>query len=99
MPSHTQDATRTNDIRMRAVRPLLTPALLKACDFDRLDDSKNWFDVTISHDSLAAGLHNYLFCSLPVVHRPHGSRPWKQLKYTNPIKYYWTKWTKGFDKI
>ena len=44
---------------------LLTPALLKACDFDRLDDSKNWFDVTISHDSLAAGLHNYLFCSLP----------------------------------
>ena len=78
---------------------LLTPALLKACDFDRLDDSKNWFDVTISHDSLAAGLHNYLFCSLPVVHRPHGSRPWKQLKYTNPIKYYWTKWTKGFDKI
>ena len=29
MPSHTQDATRTNDIRMRAVRPLLTPALLQ----------------------------------------------------------------------
>lgn len=78
---------------------LLTPALLRACDFDKLDDAKNWFDVTISHDSLAAGLHNYLFCSLPVLHKPHGSRPWKQLKYKNPIKYYWTKWTKGFDKI
>lgn len=78
---------------------LLTPALLAAYDFERLDDSKNWFDVTISHESLAAGLHNYLFCSLPAYHRPHASRPWKQLKYTNPLKYYWIKWTKGFDKI
>lgn len=78
---------------------LLTPALLRAFDFEQLDDSKNWFDVRISHESIAAGLHNYLCCHLPVLHRPHGSRPWKQLKYTNPLKYYWTKWTKGFDKI
>lgn len=78
---------------------LLTPALLQAFDFELLDKSKNWFDVRISHESLAAGLHNYLCCHLPVVHRPHGSRPWKQLKYTNPLKYYWIKWTKGFDKI
>lgn len=78
---------------------LLTPALLKAFDFERLDDDKNWFDVTISHESLAAGLHNYLFANLTVYHRPHGSRPWKQLKYTHPLKYYWRKWTKGFDKI
>ncbi len=78
---------------------LLTPSLLRAVDFERLDDTKNWFDVTISHESLAAGLHNYLFCNLPVRHRPHASRPWKQLKYTHPLKYYWIKWTKGFDKI
>ena len=78
---------------------LLTPALLQAYDFGKLDASKNWFDVTISHESLAAGLHNYLFLSLPVLHRPHASRPWKQLKYKNPLLYYWRKWTKGFDKI
>lgn len=78
---------------------LLTPALLKAFDFSRLDETKNWFDVTISHESIAAGLHNYLFLALPVRHRPHASRPWKQLKYKNPLLYYWRKWTKGFDKI
>lgn len=78
---------------------LLTPALLAAFDFERLDATKNWFDVTISHESLNAGLHNYLFCTLPVVHRPHSSRPWKLLKYKNPLLYYWRKFTKGFDKI
>jgi len=36
---------------------------------------------------------------LTVWHRPHSSRPWKQLKYTNPLKYYWLKFTKGLDKI
>ena len=78
---------------------LLTPALLRAFDFGLLDETKNWYDVTISHESRNAGLHNYLFCNLPVQHRPHASRPWKQLKYKNPILYYWRKWTKGFDKI
>lgn len=78
---------------------LLTPKLLKAFDFDTLDPSKNWYDVTISHESVKAGLQNYLFTNLPVLHRPHNSRPWKQLKYTNPLKYYWLKLTKGLDKI
>ena len=78
---------------------LLTPAFLKAFDFDLLDESKNWFDVTISHEALNHGFKNYLFANLPVWHRPHSSRPWKQLKYTNPIKYYWLKFTKGLDKI
>lgn len=78
---------------------LLTPALLQAFDFSQLNPEKNWFDVTISHESLQAGLHNYLFTTLPVLHRPHQSRPWKQLKYTNPLKYYWKKFTKGLDKI
>ena len=78
---------------------LLTPALLGAFPFTRLNPEKNWFDVTISHESLRQGLHNYLFATLPVIHRPHQSRPWKQLKYTNPLKYYWKKFTKGLDKI
>jgi hypothetical protein len=78
---------------------LLTPALLSAFDFDTLDPAKNWFDVTISHESLRRGLKNYLFTCLPVTHRPHASRPWKQLKYKNPLKYYWLKLTKGLDKI
>ncbi len=78
---------------------LLTPALLRKVDFRQLDSGKNWFDVTISHLSLKAGLHNLMCVGLPVLHRPHGSRPWKQLKYTNPLKYYWRKFWGGLDKI
>ena len=78
---------------------LLSLRFLKAFDFQQLDPKKNWHDVTISHRSLKEGFTNYLFTSLPVWHRPHSSRPWKQLKYTNPLKYYWLKFTKGLDKI
>ena len=78
---------------------LLTPALLSQFNFHELNPEKNWYDVTISHQSQALGLRNYLFTTLPVLHRPHQSRPWKQLKYKNPLKYYWLKFTKGLDKI
>jgi len=78
---------------------LLTLSLLKAFDFHRLDPEKNWHDVTVSHRSQEEGFANYLFTNLTVWHRPHSSRPWKQLKYTNPLKYYWLKFTKGLDKI
>lgn len=78
---------------------LLTQRLLREVDFDALDETKSWFDVTISHESRTRGLKNLLFTSLPVTHRPHQSRPWKQLKYKNPLKYYWRKLTKGLDKI
>lgn len=78
---------------------LLTPRLLEAFPFTNLNPEKNWFDVTISHESLAKGFRNYLFTNLPVIHRPHQSRPWKQLKYKNPLKYYWLKFTRGLDKI
>ena len=78
---------------------LLTLALLERFAFTSLNPEKNWFDVTISHESLALGLRNYLFTNLPVLHRPHQSRPWKQLKYKNPLLYYWKKITKGLDKI
>lgn len=78
---------------------LLTLGFLKTFDFHQLDPEKNWHDVTISHQSLKEGFRNYLFTTLPVWHRPHSSRPWKQLKYKNPLKYYWLKYTKGLDKI
>ncbi|MGM9804573.1 MAG: glycosyltransferase family 2 protein [Muribaculaceae bacterium] len=78
---------------------LLTPQMLSAVDFNLLDDTKNWFDVTISHEAVNAGFSNYIFANLPVLHRPHSSRPWKQLKYKNPLKYYWLKFTRGLDKI
>ncbi len=78
---------------------LLSLELLHRFDFKELDARKNWFDVTISHEALSHGLKNYLFTTLPVLHRPHQSRPWKQLKYKNPLKYYWLKFVKGLDKI
>ena len=78
---------------------LLTLDFLRAFSFKELNPEKNWFDVTISHEALAHGFSNYLFTCLPVLHRPHSSRPWKQLKYKNPLKYYWLKFTKGLDKI
>ncbi|MBQ9138677.1 MAG: glycosyltransferase family 2 protein [Alistipes sp.] len=78
---------------------LLTNALLRSYDFHLLDPEKHWFDVHISHISQGNGFKNYLFCNLPVIHRPHSSRPWKQLKYTNPLKYYWRKFVKRTDKI
>ena len=78
---------------------LLTLDFLRSFDFHQLDPEKNWHDVTISHQSLKEGFRNYLFTTLPVWHRPHSSRPWKQLKYKNPLKYYWLKYTKGLDKI
>lgn len=78
---------------------LLTLDFLRSFDFHKLNPEKNWHDVTISHQSLEEGFKNYLFTTLPVWHRPHSSRPWKQLKYKNPLKYYWLKYTKGLDKI
>ncbi len=78
---------------------LLTIPYLKAFDFERLDASKSWHDVTISHESLKHGFKNYLYTCLPVFHQPHGSRPWKHLKYTNPLKYYWLKIINKRDKI
>lgn len=78
---------------------LLTNEFLRAFDFEQLDPTKNWYDVTISHMSLKLGFDNILQVSNPVLHKPHSSRPWKQLKYTNPLLYYWRKLTQRRDKI
>ena len=78
---------------------LLTNELLRKADFQLLDPTKNWYDVTISHWSLTLGLRNLLMLGNPVLHLPHSSRPWKRLKYTNPLLYYWRKFTLKKDRI
>lgn len=78
---------------------LLTNELLRKADFQLLDPTKNWYDVTISHWSVALGLRNMLMLDNPVLHFPHASRPWKRLKYTNPLLYYWRKFTQHKDRI
>ena len=78
---------------------LLTLELLQALPFETLDATKDWFDVTISHKSIELGFKNLLIMNTPVVHLPHSSRPWKRLKYTNPLKYYLLKLFCRRDKI
>ncbi|MGQ8336527.1 glycosyltransferase family A protein [Sunxiuqinia sp. A32] len=78
---------------------LLSPDLLKSFSFEELSREKDWYDVFISRQSKSMGFNNYLLTNLPVVHMPHSSRPWKQLKYTNPVKYYYQKLIKRKDRI
>lgn len=78
---------------------LLTNKLLQLYDFKSLSAEKHWYDVSISRQSVRLGLHNYLITSEGVLHKPHSSRPWKQLKYKNPLKYYYKKFIKRLDRI
>ncbi len=78
---------------------MLSNELLESYDFMALDATKAWYDVTISHNSLKLGKRNILDMNNKVRHRPHSSRPWKMLKYSNPLKYYWRKFVGGLDKI
>ncbi|MDP4185206.1 MAG: glycosyltransferase family 2 protein [Bacteroidota bacterium] len=78
---------------------LLTPEFLKRFDFSELAETKDWYDVFISRSSIKLGFHNYLITSLKVLHQPHSSRPWKHLKYSNPLKYYFLKFFKRRDRI
>ncbi|WP_026952815.1 glycosyltransferase [Algoriphagus mannitolivorans] len=78
---------------------LFSLEFLKSYDFTGLDEAKDWYDTFISKKSLELGFQNTVLMNAPVWHRPHASRPWKQLKYSNPIKYYFLKFWKGLDKI
>lgn len=78
---------------------LLTLDFLKSYNFSSLDESKDWYDTFLSTKALELDFKNYVLLDTPVLHLPHGSRPWKKLKYTNPIKYYFLKLIKGRDKI
>ena len=78
---------------------LMTLEMLIRVDFDQLNPEKQWFDVTISKLSRDNGFSNILLTDTPVQHYPHSSRPWKQLKYTHPLRYYWQKLFYDRDKI
>lgn len=78
---------------------LINNGFLEKYDFTDLDNSKDWYDTHISQKAVALGFENFILPALPVWHRPHASRPWKQLKYKNPILYYFRKWFLGKDKI
>lgn len=79
---------------------MLTNQLLSRLNFaEVLDPEKNWYDVTISHLSESLGLKNTLCRDITVTHYPHSSRPWKKLKYQNPLLYYWRKLTQKKDRI
>ncbi|PZX50099.1 GT2 family glycosyltransferase [Algoriphagus ratkowskyi] len=78
---------------------LFSTDFLKKYDFMGLDEAKDWYDTFISKKSIELGFKNHVLMNAPVWHRPHASRPWKQLKYSNPLKYYFLKFWKGMDKI
>jgi hypothetical protein len=78
---------------------LLTLPFLQAYSFNSLSQKKDWFDVTISRQAKKLGFHNYLAKNLEVLHLPHSSRPWKNLKYKNPFLYYIKKLIYKRDKI
>jgi len=54
-----------------------------------------WMDLKISAMARKLGTL-WLALDLQVVHHPHSSRPWKLLKYKNPLLYYFYKITRRF---
>lgn len=77
----------------------LSVPFLKAYNFELLADNKDWFDVFISRQSKKMGYNNYLAKGIEVLHLPHSSRPWKNLKYKNPVLYYLKKIFLKRDRI
>ncbi|GJM27535.1 MAG: hypothetical protein DHS20C17_01700 [Cyclobacteriaceae bacterium] len=78
---------------------LLSNQLLKALDFKTLRTDKDWYDVHISRQSRSLGFDNYLLKNVQVQHLPHSSRPWKNEKYNNPLRYYFKKYFLKRDRI
>jgi hypothetical protein len=78
---------------------ILSNKLLEKFNFEDLPRNNDWFDVYISKKSRQMGFSNYVIKSLPVLHKPHSSRPWKHLKYTNPLLYYFKKIISNRDRI
>ncbi|MDR2791335.1 MAG: glycosyltransferase family 2 protein [Tannerellaceae bacterium] len=72
---------------------LLSYELLQRFDFGLLNPARQWHDAVISRRSLQLGLRNFLLADTPVIHFPHGSRPWRRLKETNRWRYYLLKFS------
>ncbi len=78
---------------------LISHDFLNSFDFKNLSENKDWFDIFISRQSKKMGYHNYLAKGVEVLHLPHSSRPWKNLKYKNPVLYYIKKIFNKRDRI
>lgn len=78
---------------------LISNDFLARYDFNNLAENKDWFDVFISRQTKKLGFNNYLAKGIEVLHLPHSSRPWKNLKYTNPLLYYMKKLFYNRDRI
>lgn len=78
---------------------LISSEFLRKFDFKILSQDKDWFDIYISRQSKKLGFNNYLAKGIEVVHLPHSSRPWKHLKYTRPVLYYFKKIFYKRDRI
>jgi hypothetical protein len=78
---------------------LISHEFLQMFDFKILSQNKDWFDIYISRQSKKLGFNNYLAKGLEVVHLPHSSRPWKHLKYSKPLLYYFNKIFYKRDRI
>jgi hypothetical protein len=78
---------------------LISLEFLQCFDFKILSHKKDWFDVFISRQSKKRGFNNYLAKGIEVLHLPHSSRPWKHLKYTRPMLYYFKKYFYKRDRI
>ena len=78
---------------------LITNDYLNKFDFKTLNEKKDWYDVHITRQSRKLGFKNYLMKGTRVLHLPHSSRPWKNLKYSNPVLYYLKKIFLRRDKI
>lgn len=78
---------------------ILSYSFLESTDFRNLPEKKDWYDITISRLSKKLGFNNYLAKNLEVLHAPHSSRPWKNLKYTNLPLYYIQKILRQRDRI
>lgn len=77
---------------------LISNEFLNTFDFEGLNPTKSWHDISVSRKSVELGFKNYLLTLLPVTHLAHSSRPWKKIKYTNPLQYYWNKYTNNHHK-
>jgi hypothetical protein len=78
---------------------LITIPFLMKFSFENLSAKKDWYDIYISRQSKKYGFVNLLAKNLEVFHQPHSSRPWKKLKYENPVLYYLKKYLKNRDRI
>jgi hypothetical protein len=78
---------------------LISNEFLRKFDFRVLSQNKDWFDIYISRQSKKLGFNNYLAKGIEVLHLPHSSRPWKHLKYTKPVLYYFKKIFYKRDRI